>query len=153
MIIYYSVLQDQLVRGRFYNLRRIWSSSKMGMCLCDAQLFPANRTFQAGIPRGLRSFTKIGKCKQLTAPVTPVELDPHANCPRVTAEGQKTDLASPQRWLQFMLGLQIRVRVAWYYLQAERERERERRRQLKTMIISVSAPGIWILWSKLAESH
>lgn len=105
-----------------YNLRRIRSSSKMGTCLCDAQLFPANRTFQAGIPRGPRSFTKIGKCKQLTAPVTPVELDPHANCPRVTAEGQKTDLASPQRWLQFMLGLQIRVRVAWYYLQAEREK-------------------------------
>ena len=63
------------------------------------------------------SSTKIGECKQLTAPVTSVELDPHANRPRVMAVGQKTDLARPQRRLQLVLGLQIRVRVTLYYLQ------------------------------------
>lgn len=63
------------------------------------------------------SSTKIGECKQLTAPVTSVELDPHANRPRVMTVGQKTDLARPQRRLQLVLGLQIRVRVTLYYLQ------------------------------------
>jgi len=73
-----------------------------------------------GVYRSAASFTKIGECKQLTAPVTPVELDPHANRPPVIAVGQKTDLARPQRRLQLVLGLQIRVRVTLYYLKAQR---------------------------------
>lgn len=70
--------------------------------------------------RSAASFTKIGECKQLTAPVTPVELDPHANRPPVMAVGQKTDLARPQWRLQLVLGLQIRVRVTLYYLKAQK---------------------------------
>lgn len=88
------------------------------------------------------SFTKIGECKQLTAPVTPVELDPHANRPPVMAVGQKTDLARPQRRFQLVLRLQIRVRVSLYYLKAQK------RRGFKYRTISIFGPARRLSFTK-----
>jgi len=85
----------------------------------------------SGLMDSPASFAKIGERKQLTAPVTAVELDPHANGPPVMAVGQKTDLARPQRRLQLVLGLQIRVRVTLYHLQARKRRFKRERGQFQ----------------------
>lgn len=51
------------------------------------------------------------KCR-LTAPVAAVEFDAHADGPAVVAVRDEADLGRPDRRLQVVLPLQVRVRVA-----------------------------------------